>query len=105
MDASDEFIKPGKKNKLTNENINNILELLKRRTNVEGKSVLVSNEEILKDKDVNISVGTFLKTVEDDVLIDINELNNNIQKMVVKQVEVRKELDEIIKELEVDYNE
>lgn len=105
VDASDEFIKPGKKNKLTNENINNILELLKRRTNVEGKSVLVSNEEILKDKDVNISVGTFLKTVEDDVLIDINELNNNIQKMVVKQVEVRKELDEIIKELEVDYNE
>ncbi|MBP3445502.1 MAG: type I restriction-modification system subunit M [Bacilli bacterium] len=105
VDASDEFIKPGKKNKLTDDNINNILELLKNRTNVEGKSILISNDEILKDKDVNISVGTFLKTEEDDVSIDIVELNNNIQEIVAKQSKVRKELDKIIGELESDYYE
>lgn len=105
VDASDEFIKPGKKNKLTDDNINNILELLKNRTNVEGKSILVSNEEILKDKDVTISVGTFLKTAIEEVEIDIVELNKNIQDIVAKQSQVRKELDSIIQELEFDYHE
>ncbi len=105
VDASDEFIKPGKKNKLTDDNINNILDILKSRTNIEGKSILISNDEILKDEKVNISVGTFLKTVNDDIEIDINALNRNIQEIVTKQNQVRKELDAIIKELEYDYHE
>ena len=105
VDASDEFIKPGKKNKLTDDNINNILELLKSRTNVEGKSILVPNEEILKDKDVNISVGTFLKTIGEKTEINIHELNKSIQEIVTKQSQVREELDAIIRELESDYNE
>lgn len=105
VDASNEFIKPGKKNKLTDDNINNILELLKNRTNVGGKSILISNDEILKDKDVNISVGTYLKTTTDEIEIDIVELNKNIQEIVTKQDQVRKELDAIIRELESDYHE
>ena len=105
VDASDEFIKPGKKNKLTDDNINNILNILKSRTNIEGKSILIPNDEILEDDNVNISVGTYLKTVNNDIEIDINALNKNIQEIVTKQDQVRKELDAIIRELESDYHE
>lgn len=105
VDASDEFIKPGKKNKLTDDNINNILNILNSRTNIEGKSILIPNDEILKDNNVNISVGTYLKTVNNDIEIDINVLNKNIQEIVTKQDQVRKELDAIIGELESDYHE
>lgn len=105
VDASNEFIKPGKKNKLTDENINNILNLLRDRKDVEGKSILVSNEEILKDKNVNISVNAYLKTATEEIEIDITELNNNIEGIVIKQDQVRKELDAIIRELESGYHE
>ena len=59
----------------------------------------------MKDKDVTISVGKFLKTAIEEVEIDIAELNKNIQDIVAKQSQARKELDSIIQELEFDYHE
>lgn len=105
VDASDEFIKPGKKNKLTDKNINNIIELLNNRVNVEGKSILVTNDEILKDKDVTLSVGSYLNTSTEEVEIDIKELNKKIKDIVIKQNQVRDDLNKIIGELESDYYE
>lgn len=105
VDASDEFIKPSKKNKLTDKNINNIIELLNNRVNVEGKSILVTNDEILKDKDVTLSVGSYLNTSTEEVEIDIKELNKKIKDIVIKQNQVRDDLNKIIGELESDYYE
>lgn len=104
VDASEEFVRNTNKNKLSNANIDNILSLLKNRVDVENKAIVVSNEEIAEN-DYNISVNSYLKSATDEIEIDIVELNKNIQEIVAKQSQVRKELDSIIQELESDYHE
>lgn len=104
VDASEEFVRNTNKNKLSDTNIENILSLLKNRVDVENKAIVVPNEEIAEN-DYNISVNSYLKTATEEVTIDIIELNKNIQEIVAKQSQVRKELDSIIQELESDYHE
>ena len=104
VDASEEFVRNTNKNKLSDANIENILSLLKNRVDVENKAIVVPNEEIAEN-DYNISVNPYLKVATDEVEIDIIELNKNIQEIVAKQSQVRKELDSIIQELESDYHE
>lgn len=104
VDASEEFIRNTNKNKLSDENINNIVGLLKDRKSVENKSYLASYDEV-KDNDYNISVNSYLKTNTDDNNIDIEEVNKKLAEVVPRQQQIRKELEEIIKELEVDYHE
>lgn len=104
IDASNEFVRGSNKNKLSDENIENILTLIKNRTNEENKSVLVTYEEI-SNNSYNLSVNSYLKVTSDEEEIDIVELNKKIKKIVEKQDKVRKELDQIIEELESDSNE
>ena len=104
VDASEEFVRNTNKNKLSNENINNIVNLLKDRKTVENKSYLATYDEV-KDNDYNISVNSYLKTNTDDNNIDIEEVNKKLAEVVPRQQQIRIELEEIIKELEVDYHE
>ncbi len=104
VDASKECVRNTNKNKLSDENINNILTLLKDRIDVENKAIVISNEQIAEN-DYNISVNSYLKVTGEEEIIDIVELNKHIEEIVAKQDKVRKELDEIIRELESDYNE
>ena len=104
VDASNEFIRNANKNKLSEENINNIISLLKDRKSVENKSYLATYEEI-KDNDYNISVNSYLRANTEDKKIDINEVNRKLAEIVPRQQQIREELEEIIRELEVDYHE
>lgn len=104
IDASNEFVRGNNKNKLSDENIENILTLIKNRTNEENKSVLVTYEEI-SNNSYNLSVNSYLKVTSDEEEINIVELNKKIKEIVEKQDKVRKELDQIIEELESDSNE
>ena len=104
VDASNEFIRNTNKNKLSTENINNIIILLKERKSVENKSYLATYEEI-KDNDYNISVNSYLRANTEDKKIDINEVNRKLAEIVPRQQQIREELEKIIKELEVDYHE
>lgn len=104
IDASNEFIRSDTKNKLTDINIQNIIDLLKNRGNVEYKSILISNDKILKN-DSSLSVNTYLKQESMEEKIDIKKLNLNIKGIVKKEQELRENLDEIIQELEVMYSE
>ena len=104
VDASNEFIRNTNKNKLSEENINNIISLLKDRKSVENKSYLATYEEI-KDNDYNISVNSYLRANTEDKKIDIDEVNRKLAEIVPRQQQIREELEEIIKELEVDYHE
>ena len=104
VDASTEFVRNTNKNKLSNENINNIINLLKERKEVENKSYLATYEEV-KENDYNISVNSYLKTNFNEKKIDIKEVNKRLAEIVPKQERLRKELEEIIRELEVDYYE
>lgn len=104
VDATDECVRTTNKNKLSDENIENIVSLLKDRKSVENKSYLATYEEV-KDNDYNISVNSYLKTVGEDTTIDIEEVNKKLSEVVPRQQQIRKELEEIIKELEDDYHE
>ena len=104
VDASEEFVRNTNKNKLSDENINNIINLLKDRVSVENKAYLAAYDEI-KENDYNISVNSYLKTNTGEVEIDIEEVNKKIAEIVPRQQQIREELEEIIKELEVDYHE
>ncbi len=104
VDSSEEFIRNTNKNKLSDENINNIINVLKERKNTENKSYLATYDEV-KENDYNMSVNSYLKTNTEDSNIDIEEVNKKLDEVVPRQQEIRKELEEIIKELEVDYYE
>lgn len=104
VDASSECIRNTNKNKLSDENINNIINLLKNRKSVENKSYLATYDEI-KDNNYNISVNSYLRANFEDKNIDIEEVNRKLAEIVPKQQMIREELEEIIKELEVDYHE
>ena len=81
IDASKEFIRGDSKNKLTDENINNILNLIKSRKSIDYKSILISTEEIGKN-DYNISVNAYLQQEIKEQKIDIKEHNEKVQKIV-----------------------
>lgn len=104
VDASTEFVRSTNKNKLSDENINNIINLLKERKEVENKSYLATYEEV-KENDYNISVNSYLKTNLNEKKIDIKEVNKRLAEIVPRQEQLRKELEEIIRELEVGYHE
>jgi type I restriction enzyme M protein len=102
VDASLECVRNTNKNKLSEDNINNILALLKNRVNVENKAYLATYDEI-KENDYNISVNSYLKIQEEKEEIDIKELNKQIKDIVQKEQKTREELDKIIADLEADY--
>ena len=104
IDASEEFIRNTNKNKLSEENINNIVNWVKTRKTVENKAYLATYEEI-KENDYNISVNSYLKSNINEVKIDIQEVNRKLAEIVPRQQQIRNELEEIIKELEDDYHE
>lgn len=101
IDASEEFVRNTNKNKLSDNNIDTIVNIIKDRKDVENKAIVVSNEEVTEN-DYNISVNSYLKTRTNEIEINIVELNKQINETVAKQSQTRKELDEIIKELESD---
>ncbi len=103
VDASDEFTKGDSKNKLTDKNIENIVDLLRIRANQEYKSILISNEYIIKN-DCNLSVSAYLSQKKSEEQIDIKAVNKNVEEIVRKGNDLRTELDKIVKELEVVYN-
>lgn len=104
IDASEEFVRNTNKNKLSDDNINNIINIIKDRKDIDNKAIVVPNEEIANN-DYNISVNSYLKTTVEEMNIDIVELNRQIEEIVSKQSKTRNELDKIIKDLESDYYE
>lgn len=99
VDASKEFVKSGIKNKLTNANIKKIVDTIRFKKEVTYFSKLVSREEV-KNKNYNLSVNTYVEKEDTSEKIDIKLLNMQIKEIVAKIEKLRKEIDEIVLELE-----
>lgn len=103
VDATNECVRVTNKNKLTidgeNNNVDNIINLLKERKTNEINTYLASYEEV-RNKDYNISVNSYLKSIVDNNNIDIKEVNAKLSQIVPRQQKIREELEAIIKELE-----
>lgn len=99
IDASKEFLKEGKKNKLKERNREKILQTYIERKEVKHFSSLANIEKI-KENDYNLSVNRYVEQEDTKEIIDIKALNGEISQIVEKQSHLRNSLDLIIKELE-----
>ncbi|MFA6984101.1 MAG: type I restriction-modification system subunit M [Sedimentibacter sp.] len=100
IDASKEFIKVTNNNKLTQENIDKILNAFIDRKDIEHFAKLVPNGEIA-EQDYNLSVSTYVEQEDTREKIDIVALNAEIEKIVAREQILRDEIDKIIEEIEV----
>ena len=98
IDASKECVKVTNNNKLTDENINNIVEIYTNRENKEYVAKLVSNKQIVEN-DYNLSVSTYVEQEDTREKIDIDVLNKQIEEIVAREQILRKEIDNIIKSI------
>lgn len=104
IDASNEFVREGTKNKLTSfegGNIDKIVEFYKSRENKEHFCSLATFEQI-ESNDFNLSVNKYVEKKSEKLIINIAELNAEIEKIVERQSKLRTSLDSIVLELEGD---
>lgn len=99
IDASEEYVKITNNNKLTQENIDNIVEVFKARQEKDHFSCLVPNSQIA-EQDYNLSVSTYVQKEEKREVIDIATLNAEIERIVARENVLRREIDAIIAEIE-----
>lgn len=100
IDASKECIKVTNNNKLSEENITNIVKIFENREDVEYTAKLVSNKEI-EENNYNLSVSTYVEQEDTREKIDIDVLNKEIDEIVEKEQKLRDEIKKIISEIEV----
>jgi len=98
IDASNEFIHEGNKNKLLPEHIRKVLDEHISRAEVPHFAHLASYEEV-KENDYNISVNSYVEQEDTRVETNIDELNARIREIVARENELRAQIEEIIKTL------
>jgi len=99
IDASSEFVRSGNKNVLTKENRQKILDAFEGRKNIPHFAQLVSNKSII-DNNCNLAVSTWVEAEDTREAVDIQKLNAELEQIVARQSELRKQIDQIVAELE-----
>ncbi len=100
IDASSEFVKVTNNNKLSQDNIEKILNAYIDRKDIKYFAKLASKAEI-ENQDYNLSVSTYVEKEDTREKIDIVALNAEIKEIVERQNKLREEIDKIISEIEV----
>lgn len=99
IDASNEFLKETNNNILSDENISKILDEFDKREDVKYFSRYVNADEI-KENDYNLSVSSYVEKEDLREKIDIKKLNLEIDEVVENITNLRKEISQIVKEIE-----
>ena len=100
IDATNECVKVTNNNKLTDDNIDNILKIYTNRADIKYISKLVSNKDI-EDNNYNLSVSNYVEKESTREEVNIEELNNTIDEIVLREQVLRDEIKKIISEIEV----
>lgn len=100
IDATNECIKITNNNKLTPENLDNIVAEYESRENKDHFARLVSYDEI-KENDYNLSISTYVEAADTREAIDIVALNSQIDEIVARENVLRERISKIIAEIEV----
>ena len=100
IDASAECIKVTNNNKLTQVNIERIVDTFANRTEEAHFSHLAGYEEIAGN-DYNLSVSTYVEAEDTREKIDIVKLNAEIEQIVAREQVLRDKIAKIIAEIEV----
>ena len=99
IDASSECEKITNNNKLTEENILNIINLYSGRKDIEYRTKCVPNKSI-SDNKYNLTVSSYVEKKDESCIIDIVTLNRQIESIVLKENKLRSEIQKIIDSLE-----
>jgi type I restriction enzyme M protein len=101
VDASEEYVKATKNNRLSDANIDRIVSTVAARQDEQYFSQLVPNDEVGNEQnEYNLSVSTYVEAQDTREQIDIVELNAEIAEIVAREQVLRDEIDKIIAEIE-----
>lgn len=99
IDATNECVKVTNNNKLTPENIDNIVDVFAKREDKKHFSHLADYEEIVENG-YNLSVSTYVEAEDTREKVDIVKLNAEIKEIVAREQVLRDEIDKIIADIE-----
>ncbi len=99
IDASSLFKKETNNNILTDEHIDAIMRLFADKVDVAHQAVMVDYDTI-KANDYNLAVSSYVEAKDTREVIDINVLNSDIKTTVAKIDELRRQIDEIVGQIE-----
>lgn len=99
IDASEEFEKDGRLNKLTDANIDKIIDVYNKRESVDKFAHLASFEEI-KENDFNLNIPRYVDTFEPEPEIILTDVSNNISSINTELNKVQTELNEMLAQLQ-----
>ena len=99
IDATNECIKVTNNNKLTQANMDRIVDTFAGRAEDPHFSHLAAYDEIVEN-DYNLSVSTYVEAEDTREKVDIVKLNGEIREIVAREQVLREEIDKIIAEIE-----
>ncbi len=99
IDASGLFKKETNNNTLTEDHINEIMQIFDSKDNIDHIARSVPYEEIVS-KDYNLSVSSYVKAKDNREIVDISELNSEIEATVKNINRLRADIDAIVAEIE-----
>ena len=99
IDASGLFKKETNNNTLTDQHIEEIMQVFESKVDVAHFALSVSFETIAAN-DYNLSVSSYIEARDNREVVDIKALNAKIAHIVVRQTELRAAIDAIVADLE-----
>jgi type I restriction enzyme M protein len=99
IDASKESVKSGNKEKLSDENIQKILNAFIERKDIAHFARLIHKTDIAAN-DYNIAVSSYVEQEDTREAVNIVELNARIAEIVKREDVLRKAIDDIVNDLE-----
>ena len=98
IEATDECVKITNNNKLTEENINRIVDVYSNRNEIRHFSHLADYEEIV-EKNYNLSVSSFVEKVDKKEKINIDELTAFLEKTVSEKSILIENINNVVNEI------
>lgn len=98
IDASNEFVKNGNKNKMMPENLDKVVNAFVERTEQQYFTKLVSNSDVLENES-NLSVSSYVEQEDKREKIDIEEVEESLNNIVDEGMLLRAKINEIVKGL------
>lgn len=99
IDASREFEKAKNQNRLTDENINKVVETYKARKDVDKYAHVVTLEEI-QENDYNLNIPRYVDTFEEEEEIDLDEVRRQLEQDKKEIAELEVKIAETLKTLQ-----
>ena len=101
IDASKDYEAGKNQNRLRDEDVDKIIDTYNKREEIEKYSHLATLDEV-KENDYNLNIPRYVDTFEEEEEIDVQAVIKEIKEIEKEEIEVKKELNAMLKELGLD---